>query len=206
MQAGKNPPVGRREQKKTLTRDSIVRAAARLFQQKGFEATTVDEIARDAQVSRRTFFRYFPAKELVVFPHQAAYLRLFRASLAREAQSSPPFVRVRRACLILAREYMKSSREHLEQQRMIQASPALIARGEALDEEWEAVIARAFAGGDPSRTDRRRSRFLAGAVMGLIRSALREWYASDCRDDLLQLGNEALSLIEFGAGAAAENT
>lgn len=204
-QAAKNEPPSFREQKKTLTRDSIVRSASRLFRQKGFEATTVDEIALEAEVSRRTFFRYFATKEMVVFPHQAEYLLLFRSHLARGPESDPPFARVRRACLSLAREYMASRDEHLEQQRIIQASPMLIARGEAFDEEWEAVIARVFSGDGASRAGDRRARFLAGAIMGVIRATLKAWYANDCRDDLVRFGIEALALVEFGAGFTAKN-
>jgi len=204
MQTRKQGPPGRpvsfREQKKTRTRDTIVRAALSLFGRKGFEATTADEIALEAEVSRRTFFRYFPTKELVVFPHQAAYLHQFRSLLEEGTDTEPPFARVRRACLVQAREYMKARKDHLAQQRIIQASPSLIARGEAFDEEWEAAIARVFAGDGASAEACRRARFVAGAIMGVIRATLKEWYAGACREDLVRLGDEALSLIEFGAG------
>jgi len=194
-------PGSFRDRKKLFTREMIVRSSIRLFREKGFEATTVDEIAREADVSRRTFFRYFPSKESAVFPHQAAYLARFRSLLEARKAGEPALARVRRACLAMARDYMNAREEHLEQQAIIQSSPALIARGEAHDEEWAAVIARAFASEEGGREDAgRRARFVAGAIMGLIRAALREWYAGDCREDLVLLGNEALSLIEFGAG------
>ena len=193
-----------RERKKVATRDAIVRAALDLFKGKGYEATTADEIAREAEVSRRTFFRYFPAKELVVFPHQAAYLDLFRSLLAEGADTQTPFARVRRACLVLAREYMKARRDHLAQQRIIQASPSLIARGETFDEEWEAAIAGVFAANGAPAEASRRARFLAGAIMGVIRAVLKEWYDGGCRRDLIRLGDEALSLIEPGTSRAPQ--
>lgn len=55
--------VGRRERKKEETKNRIFVAAAQLFHEKGFEATTVDEIAERADVSKGTFFNYFPRKE-----------------------------------------------------------------------------------------------------------------------------------------------
>jgi len=193
-----------RERKKCETRDAIVRAALGLFGRKGYEGTTADEIAGEAGVSRRTFFRYFPAKELVVFPHQAAHLDLFRALLAEGADTQPPFSRVRHACLLMAREYMKARGEHLAQQRIIRASPSLIARGEAFDEEWEAAIAGVFAANRGPPEASRRARFLAGAIMGVIRAALKEWYDGGCRQDLIRLGDEALALVEPGTTRAAQ--
>jgi AcrR family transcriptional regulator len=55
--------VGRRERKKEETKLRIFLAAAHLFHEKGFDATTVDEIAERADVSKGTFFNYFPRKE-----------------------------------------------------------------------------------------------------------------------------------------------
>ncbi len=56
----------RRERKKDETRQRIFREAIRLFRERGFEATTVDEITERADVARGTFFNYFPKKESVL--------------------------------------------------------------------------------------------------------------------------------------------
>ena len=57
---------GRRERKKEETRRRITLTALQLFQEKGFEATTVDEITERADVAKGTFFNYFPRKESVL--------------------------------------------------------------------------------------------------------------------------------------------
>jgi AcrR family transcriptional regulator len=57
---------GRRERKKEETRRRITLAALELFHEKGFEATTVDEITERADVAKGTFFNYFPRKESVL--------------------------------------------------------------------------------------------------------------------------------------------
>lgn len=57
---------GRRERKKEETRRRITMAALELFHEKGFEATTVDEITERADVAKGTFFNYFPRKESVL--------------------------------------------------------------------------------------------------------------------------------------------
>jgi AcrR family transcriptional regulator len=68
---------GLRERKKLRTRQALIDAAFDLFARKGFEATTVEEIAEAVEVSSRTFFRYFPTKEdvvLTVFEEQFALM------------------------------------------------------------------------------------------------------------------------------------
>ena len=58
--------LSRRERKKDETRTRIFKAAVQLFHEKGFEATTIDEITERADVAKGTFFNYFPRKESVL--------------------------------------------------------------------------------------------------------------------------------------------
>ena len=61
--------MGLRERKRQQTRRELIDAAMRLFEKKGYEQTTVAEIASTAGVSTKTFFNYFASKDEVLFPH-----------------------------------------------------------------------------------------------------------------------------------------
>jgi AcrR family transcriptional regulator len=77
--------IGRRERKKRQTRDRLRDAARRLFAGQGFGATTIQQIADEADVSERTFFRYFESKEDLLLPDVVA---LFDA-IEREIRARP---------------------------------------------------------------------------------------------------------------------
>src|SRR5690349_18754001 len=80
---------GRRERKRRQTRERIEQAAMTLFLERGFDATTIEEITEAADVSKRSFFDYFPSKEEVVFAWQDSFAdRLMAAIAARPAAES----------------------------------------------------------------------------------------------------------------------
>jgi AcrR family transcriptional regulator len=71
-----------RERKKLRTRRALAQAASRLFAEQGFDATTIDELAEEAEVSKTTFFRFFPAKEAAGIEAEAELWSAYLAALA----------------------------------------------------------------------------------------------------------------------------
>ena len=84
---------GLRERKKRQTRDAIAAAALALFQEHGFDAVTVADVARAADVSEKTVFNHFPAKEDLVFAHSDDRLDA-RADAIRMRPPGVPLIRV----------------------------------------------------------------------------------------------------------------
>lgn len=82
-------PAGLRERKKQRTRQAIATAALRLFAERGYEETTIADIAAAADVSPRTFFSYFPSKEDVVFAEIDDRLAEVAERLRRTPGESP---------------------------------------------------------------------------------------------------------------------
>lgn len=190
--------VALRERKKDQTRDALARAAFELFQQKGYEATTVAEIARAANVSRRTFFRYYATKDALLFVEDDDHITRFRELLDDRRPGDSDFAPVRRACLGLATEFMRDREQVIARARIIDASPALSKQERQQDMLWEQAIAEALldAVSEPSEAASRRARVFAGAVFGAIRAAMSEWYRDGGRRDLVALAREGLALFE----------
>jgi AcrR family transcriptional regulator len=88
-------PTGLRERKKEKTRQALASAGMRLFAERGYEATTVADIAAAAEVSTRTFFAYFPSKEDVFFAGTEQRLDLVRQVFAAHAAAMPPLAALR---------------------------------------------------------------------------------------------------------------
>jgi TetR/AcrR family transcriptional regulator, regulator of mycofactocin system len=88
--SGSGPAPGRRERRVRETRRAILETARHLFETNGYAPTTVEQIAAGADVAPRTFFRYFPTKESLLFAHFDEVLREMLASLeSRPADEDP---------------------------------------------------------------------------------------------------------------------
>lgn len=193
------PELPLRARKKDATRRSLLAAANRRFHASGFEATTLDEVCQDVGVARRTFFRYFPDKESLAFPHRHERRARFLELLASAPATETPFASLRRIARTFAKEYMQNRDSLVAQQRLVQTAPALLAREAEIDRDWEAGMAQAFRErfGDAPDAEL-RARVLAGAAIGVIRATMRYWFASGGTADLARLGDEALDRLERG--------
>src|SRR4051794_12553386 len=93
---------GLRERKKQRTRDALTDAAYALFGEKGFEATTVEEIAGAVDISPRTFFRYFGSKEDLALAPLNQQLAAVLVALAGRPADESAITALRRATVDVA--------------------------------------------------------------------------------------------------------
>jgi AcrR family transcriptional regulator len=93
------PPPGRRERKKVQTRQALSAAARELFARNGFEHTTVQEIADVADVSERTFFRYFDSKEDLLLPDLVKFFDAVADALRDRPVTESPLAAIHAATL-----------------------------------------------------------------------------------------------------------
>lgn len=188
-----------RERKKAAARARVLDLAHDLFRADSFDATTLETICREASISKRTFFRYFRDKESLVFPQRDERLAAFVQFLAEHEQIENPFDGLRRATRMFGARYNDNKDRLMAQHEVILSSPALLAREREIDMDWERAIADAFsARSGHTPDDDLWARVLAGAIMGVVRSTVTYWFERSCRDDLTQLGLDALDYLEQG--------
>jgi AcrR family transcriptional regulator len=170
LSEGDRPAVGLRERKKAKTKAAIQQQAMRLFGERGYQATTVEQIAAAAEVSPSTFFRYFPTKEDVVL-YDALDPVLLEAFRAQPAELSP--IQALRGAMWAVFGELPAGELAVQQERdaLIRSVPELRAR--MLDEFAKSLdlFAEIVADRVGRRADDPAVRTLAGAVIGVGISA-----------------------------------
>ena len=79
-------PSGRRERKKAQLRERIVQTAIEMFRERGYENTRIDDINESLDISRTTFFRYFPSKDMLLREFVAVLrMNVLKSTLASDA-------------------------------------------------------------------------------------------------------------------------
>jgi AcrR family transcriptional regulator len=96
--------TGLRERKKRETREALTRTALELFAERGYDETTLAEIAEAAGVSTRTIFAYFPSKEDILFANTQAMCDALSDALAERAAGTDALTALRDFILSAAHE------------------------------------------------------------------------------------------------------
>ena len=188
--------IGLRERKKLKTKAAIQREAMRLFLEKGFDETTVEDIAEAVEISPSTFFNYFPSKEDVVFEDELDPLVI--AAFDAQPGETHPIRRLRMAMRAVFGK-LTPEQEAVMRQRMqlLATTPEL--RGAMLSQFAGLVdqIAHLLA----PRVGRRQDDFavhnIAGAVLGVLLAAMLA-IVDNPKVDLLKVVDDALAHLEAG--------
>jgi AcrR family transcriptional regulator len=167
--------VGLRERKKAATRQALYEAAVRLALAHGLERTTVEAIADEAGVSRRTFSNYFAGKdEALLYGEHQRVRALVEMVQARPAEETA-WIALNRAAADFYQQMGELDPEHLSQWRLVRAQPSLVAAQvqtfAALERELAAEVANRMPGGG----DDVRARLTAAAFLSALRVALNVW-------------------------------
>lgn len=172
-------PTGLRERKKQRTRDALVDAALRLFQEHGFAETTLDELCATVTVSKRTFFRYFANKEDVVLAPSHELWSTF----LREVESLPPsrrtvFATLQEALLAALDKMVTAhwAERMAASRRLAETSPSITAHNlsfcDRISDETRRALSTRLALTSPADL---RPRLAQDLLVAAFQSAVEQW-------------------------------
>ena len=188
---------GLRERKRRETLQRISEAGISLFLAKGYDATTLDEIAAEAGISRRTFFYYFESKEDILLGYVSVYVESLKTAI-RESASDTPFNTVQDAVtkvfgcietskLLAIVRFMRASMTlGVKRRKDLQFEQALF---ETLCEVW------------PAKSRRARLRLVTMASIGAMRVAVGAWSEQNGKRPLTSYIREAFNDLRAEIGA-----
>jgi len=186
-----------RDRKKDRTRRAIQSAGLLLFAQKGFQATTIEEIAAAADVAPRTLFRYFPTKEEIVF--WPAYRPLLAEFIAARPGDEPAVAALCHAVVDALSAFYDQDRERvLERLKLAFRTPALHPRLRQEQAISAFAMAKVLAGRLHMSAENLEIRAIAAAVAAALWVAVEEWQATDGGADLRTLIDRALTTVLAG--------
>ncbi|TQE21196.1 TetR/AcrR family transcriptional regulator [Streptomyces ipomoeae] len=185
-----------RERRRDATRREIAHCAAALFESKGFQATTVEEIAYAAGLSLRTFYRYCESKETALSPLLTDCISALEEALAARPTEQPFPEAARDALLHACASMDDASRRRLI--RVMLAEPALTACLLAANRRAQDQLTPVIAARTGADEDALRPRLLAGLLVNTSATALEYWALHDTAGPLDRVAADA-----FDAAAGA---
>jgi mycofactocin system transcriptional regulator len=188
LRRGRPPSTSRRE---------LQKVALRLFAERGFENTTIEQIATETGVSERTFFRYFTTKASVLWAEFETEVETIRAALAA-APDDMPMMEAIRGAVVAANHYRAEDVPEMRlRMNLIVTVPALSFSAAEHYKAWEQAI-RKFVGrrlGQPA--DSLYPLAVGHAVLAVCRAAYDRWSAR-ADSDLTVYLDAALSALAAG--------
>jgi AcrR family transcriptional regulator len=186
-----------RARKKAATKQSIQDHALRLFVKKGYDATTVEEIATAAGVSHMTFFRYFPRKEEVVEYDECD--PMLEELVAARPPDEPPLTALHAAIRIGLQQSLRTDRDALlVRTRLVLSNPTLRSRNVLAQDTTRDLFARALARRAGRSAPDLAAMVQASAALGAVGVAMTAWAEGDDDTDPVALIDEAFDALRTG--------
>ncbi|MFF3689524.1 TetR family transcriptional regulator [Streptomyces sp. NPDC002187] len=191
-------PAGLRERTRRAVQAEIVATAMRLFLERGFEATTMEQIAGEIGISRRSLFRYFGTKEDIVLGDHAESGRVLQAALEARPADEPPWEALRAALKALVESLPYSPEDFLKITSMLHASPSLRARQLDKQQQWMDLLVPDIArrlGAEEDALAEVRARALVACALACSAIATETWVRSNGTVDMEQVFDEAVAAV-----------
>lgn len=177
----KNAVRGVRARAREAMRAEVATVVQDLILARGYDATTIDDICAAAEVSRSTFFRYFPSKEDALFGAAVDSGEQLRDALTARPPREAPWVAMRHALQPLIEQYEAHDERTRTLTRLIMDTPVLAARHREKNARWHELLRPEIArrlGADPADDSDPRAYALIAAALGCVEAALVAWTAT----------------------------
>jgi len=166
-----------RDRKRDRTRRALVNAAIDLFERRGYDGTTVADIAEAADIGTRTFFSYFASKEELLFPESDARVQAAVTAIANRKPADRPADVLLRALRDVGAPDGESDdmvdRVAAARLRLIRTVPAVRGRALQIQSDAQREIAGHLHRAFPAELDEVSAAALVGAFIGAISGALQ---------------------------------
>lgn len=209
-QATRDRALPLRERKKLRNRRALAEAALRLFVEKGFDATTLEDLADEAEVSKSTFSRIFPAKEAAGIEAEAELWSAYLATLAGRELSGPVLGELHQALAATVAALDPGWDERfLATRRLIIAEPALLRYVEHYRAQAKEQVAATLAAKLGLSQEDLRPHMLAEITMTAFSLSGRRWVRRDGKDGratLLHGLADAIKAVPASLALAAPDT
>jgi mycofactocin system transcriptional regulator len=182
------------------SREELEETAFALFAARGFEATTVDEIAAAAGIGRRTFFRYFPSKNDIPWGAFERELERMRARLRAVPADVPVMDAIREALVDFNRVDPTVVPLHRRRMELILRVPALFAHSTLRFTAWREVVAEFVAARTGQRSGQLAPQAIAHAVLGVSVAAYERWLDDQAAELGVLLDSAMRQLADAFAG------
>jgi TetR/AcrR family transcriptional regulator, regulator of mycofactocin system len=192
--------AGHPGRRRATSRAELEQTAFTLFTARGFDATTVDEIAAAAGIGRRTFFRYFPSKNDIPWGAFEDELERMRVRLKACPPEIPLMDAVRVALIDFNRVDPAQVPLHRRRMELILRVPTLLAHSTLRFTAWREVVAEFVAERTGHRPDDLAPQAIAHAVLGVAIAAYEHWL-DDPDTDLGALLDDAMRQLAGAFGA-----
>lgn len=192
--SGDAPGEGLRERKRRETAKRIKEAGIRLFIEKGYTATTLDDIAAAAGISRRTFFYYYKSKDDILLTMQNGTGTIFAAALRDESPDKRPLDAARDAALKVSAPIPTG--ELLILDRLMRSSEAVQARKAASYMQHEQTVFTVLREKWPDPARETSLRWVAMLSIAAMRLSLDAFNREDGKRPLVELVREAFDALE----------
>jgi AcrR family transcriptional regulator len=185
---------GLRERKRRETLRRITDAGIRLFIEKGHDATTLDDIAAAAGISRRTFFYYFKSKDDILLSLQSGLGDMIVAALRETPPDTRPLDAIRAAIVKVCATIPADDMIVID--RLMRSSPTVQARKQASYVQHEQALFAALRERWPDPARETRLRLLAMLAVGAMRLASDTLSREGGKRPIIDLLHEAFDALE----------